>query len=192
MPRPAGAAEPARFALLGLLLGGPQHGYDLARHFVPGSALGEVVRLSPSHLYAILGRMERDGLIAGERQEVGAHPPRHVYHLTASGREAVLRWIDKPVEHPRDMRIDFPLKLYVARQLGPGNPAERLGVAAALVGRQRALFSAYAARLERQAPPSGPAEDAAFIALMRAGRLGRLRAALAWLDGCADLQPTGR
>lgn len=180
-----GAAEPVRFALLGLLIEGPRHGYDLARSFAVGCALAEIVRLSPSHLYALLGRLERDGLITGHREEVSAYPPRRVYELSDAGKEAISRWIDQPVEHPRDMRIEFPLKLYLARRLDPDR-------AAALVARQRTLFSSYVARLEREPLPHGPEGDEEFIALMREGRIGRLRAALSWLDRCSQAQPAGR
>src|SRR5579871_365439 len=105
------AAEPARYVLLGLLLDGPRHGYDLARSFAPSTPLGEVVHLGASHLYALLGRLERDGLVAGQRQDDGVHPPRRVYRVTPSGRAAVLGWVDLPVERPRDLLLDFPLKL---------------------------------------------------------------------------------
>jgi DNA-binding PadR family transcriptional regulator len=183
MAGPQSAAEPARFALLGLLVAGPRHGYHLARSFAAGSALNEIVHLSLSHLYALLGRLERDGLVRGHREESesGAYPPRRVYELTESGRAAVLRWIDQPVEHPREMRIDFPLKLYIARQLDP----ER---AQALVERQRALFSSYVDRLQREPPPKYEGEDSQFITLLREGRIGRLRAALSWLDYCRETQ----
>src|SRR2546421_6636357 len=119
MRRPLDAAEPARHALLGLLLDGPCHGYVLARRFAPGTALGDVMHLGASHLYALLARLERDGLVAGERQEAGSRPPRRVYHLTEAGREVALRWIDEPVARPRDVLLDFPLKLYLARHLDP-------------------------------------------------------------------------
>lgn len=185
MPASQGAAEPARFALLGLLIEGARHGYDLARFFAPGSVLDDIVHLGPSHLYALLARLERDGLIIGRREEAGSHPPRRVYELSEAGREAVLAWLDEPVDHPRDMRIDFPLKLYLARRLDPGR-------AACLVERQRDLFSSYVGRLERDQAPDVADENAAFIALMREGRMGRLRAALNWLDRCTDLQPSGR
>lgn len=172
------AAEPARYTLLGLLLGGPHHGYDLARHFGPTSALGDVIHLSASHLYALLTRLEQDGLIVGERQESGAHPPRRVYRLTEDGRTAVLRWIDEPVARPRDVLLDFPLKLYLARRQDPRR-------AAALIARQRDLFVSYLLRLE--AAESAPdTEDGAFTALMRKGRIARTHAALTWLDQCAD------
>jgi PadR family transcriptional regulator AphA len=176
-PRDRGAAEPARYALLGLLLERPAHGYDLSRRFSPTSALGDVIHLRASHLYALLARMERDGLIAGEMQDAGNHPRRRVYRLTDAGREAVERWIDEPVSHPRDMRLDFPLKLYIARGFDPRR-------AEGLIARQRAVFEDYIARLEAEEKPADTPDDAAFLDLMRLGRIGRARAALEWLDHC--------
>lgn len=173
------AAEPARYALLGLLVEGQRHGYDLARHFTRGTALGDVVYLSPSHLYALLARLARDGLIAGEMQDAGTRPARHVYSLTAAGRAAVLRWIDEPVARPRDVLLDFPLKLYLACRLDEGR-------AATLVARQQALFTSYLDQLEQVAVQQIAGEDAAFMALLREGRISRTRAALAWLERCAE------
>src|SRR5437588_2494180 len=92
-----GAAEPVRFALVGLLMSGASHGYDLARRFTPGTALGDIVRLSPSHLYALLARLERAGMIVGERQEAGARPQRRVFRPTEAGKESLLAWIAEPV-----------------------------------------------------------------------------------------------
>lgn len=177
MPGDRGAAEPARYALLGLLLSGPSHGYDLARQFTTDSALGDIIHLRPSHLYALLTRLERDALIAGEMQDAGNHPQRRVYHLTTDGDEAVQRWIDEPVSHPREMRIDFPVKLYIARRFGTERVAE-------LIDRQRAVFEAYIARLERKAKPAVTDDDADFLNLMRLGRIGRAQAALDWLRYC--------
>jgi DNA-binding PadR family transcriptional regulator len=175
------AAEPARFALLGLLVEGSHHGYDLARLFAPGSALADIVHVSASHLYALLSRLERDGFIVGHREEVGAHPPRRVYELTDAGREAVLRWIDDPVEHPRDMRIDFPLKLYLVRKLNPA-------AAESLVTRQRGIFAAYVDRLKYEPTGDVAADEESFIELLREGRIGRLQAALDWLDRCVEMK----
>ena len=174
-----GAAEPVRFALLGLLMSGPSHGYDLARQFASGTALGDVVRLSPSHLYALLARLERGGMIVGEQQDVGMRPQRRVFRPTDPGREALLAWVAEPVGHPRDMRIEFPLKLYIARSMGDEHVAT-------LVNRQRDVFHAYVQRLEEQSKGAGVEGDAAFIDLMRAGRIGRARDALAWLDRCEE------
>ena len=184
------SAEPARYALLGLLLEEPGHGYDLARHFAPGSALGAVLRLGSSHLYALLARLERDGLIAGERLDAGAHPPRRVYHVTEVGRAAVLRWIEKPVERPREMLLDFPLKFYIARR----QDSVRAG---RLVTRQRRLLTNFLEQLEREVGLSGlstleKGKEDDFIALMRDGRIARTKASLDWLDRCAVTLETAR
>jgi DNA-binding PadR family transcriptional regulator len=170
-------AEPARHALLGLLLDGPRHGYDLARHFAPGTALGDVMHLGASHLYALLARLERDGLVTAEIQAAGARPNRRVYSLTEAGRAAAQRWIDEPVARPRDALLDFPLKFYLALRLDPAR-------AAALLENQRALFSAYVQRLEEEGRQPGAGDDAAFIALVRQGRIARTRAILEWLSLC--------
>ncbi len=177
------AADPARHTLLGLLIDGPRHGYDLARHFAPTTPLGDVVHLSPSHLYALLGQLERDTLIVGQRQDSGARPPRRVYRLTESGREDVLRWVDEPVTRPRDMHLAFPLKFYLACRMGPP-------YADALVAHQRNLFASYLHDLEQSQPLDAASSNAAFLTLMREGRIERTRAALAWLDSCADAVTT--
>jgi DNA-binding PadR family transcriptional regulator len=179
MRRPIDAAEPVRYFLLGLLLDGPSHGYDLARTFGPATVVGNVVHLGASHLYALLTRLERDGLIAGERREQGIRPPRRVYRLTEAGRAAFWRWLDEPVARPRDVLLDFPLKLYLAQRLAP----ER---ALTLVAHQRALFVAYLADLEQEPQPEGPAVDRTFLCLLREARIDRTRSTLAWLDRCAE------
>ena len=139
--RPVDAADPARHVLLGLLLEGPSHGYDLARAFAPGTTLGGVVHLSPSHLYALLARLERDTLITGEQEAHGARPARRVYTLTSAGRETVQHWMDEPVPRPRDVLLDFPLKLYFASRLDPAR-------AVRLIDSQRALFDTYLQELQ--------------------------------------------
>jgi DNA-binding PadR family transcriptional regulator len=166
--------------LLGLLLDGPCHGYNLARAFAPGTALGRVAHLGPSHVYALLAHLERDGLLSGERLEQAARPPRRVYQITEAGRSAVLHWVEEPVARPRDTLLDFPLKLYLARHLDPAR-------AQALVAGQRARFVAYLAELEHEDLRAYAAEDAAFLRLLLDGRIRRTRDTLAWLDCCAEM-----
>lgn len=178
MPGDRGAADPVRYALLGLLRERPSYGYELARRFGRGTALGDVVRLAPSHLYALLGRMERDHLIEGRQQDAGARPQRRVYSLTERGRQMLLTWVREPVSHPRDMRIEFPLKLYIARLVEPESVPD-------LIERQRATLTGYVERLEALPPPAAVGIDRDYIQLMRSSRVGRARAALDWLDAAA-------
>jgi DNA-binding PadR family transcriptional regulator len=177
--RPLTAAEPARHALLGLLLAGPSYGYDLARAFAPGTVLDTIMHLGASHLYALLAQLERDGLVIGQRLDQGARPPRRVFALTGAGRDLVQRWLDEPVARPRDIMLDFPLKLYRAHCQDPVRSA-------ALIARQRALFRTYLDSLEHEQPHAAKDADAAFLWLLHDGRVERARSALAWLDRCAE------
>lgn len=180
MRRPVDAARPARYVLLGLLLDGPHHGYDLIRAFGPATPLGSTIHLGTSHLYALLARLEQDGLIAGEDQPQDVHPTRRVFQLTDDGHATVMRWLDEPVSRPRDVLLDFPLKLYLAQQRDPAQ-------AATLIARQRALFADFLAELEREEIPPASEVDRTFLTLLRDGRIFRTQATLAWLDHCAAL-----
>ena len=179
MRRPIDAAEPVRYVLLGMLVDGPRHGYDLARAFVPGTAIGSIVHLATSHMYALLSHMEREGLIEGEYQEQGLRPTRRVYRITETGSAAFSRWIDTPVARPRDVSLEFQLKLYLTQRLD----RER---ALTLVGHQREHFAAYLADLEREPQQDSPPTDRAFLRLLREARIERTRSTLTWLDLCAQ------
>ena len=178
--RPVDAAGPARYALLGLLAEGPRHGYDLIQAFAPSTPLGSTIHLGTSHLYALLARLEKDGLIAGDSQIQDARPPRHIFHITQSGHAAVLAWLDEPVARPRDVLLDFPLKLYLAQRLDPARTA-------GLIARQRVHFRDFLRVLEVEDLPMGNQLDDAFLALLREARIARTRATLEWLDRCEGL-----
>jgi len=180
MRRPLDAAAPARYILLGLLLEGPRHGYALMRDVEETAPLGRVIHLTSSNLYAQLIRLEHDGLVHKKNEDYGPRPARHIFTLTEQGRALVLRWAEEPVARPRDMHIDFPLKLYVSWRLDVRR-------ARALVARQRTVFTTYIARLESAATTgTGAFSPSAvlFDTLVDDARLERARAAVRWLDHC--------
>lgn len=135
-------AMPTEYALLGLLLDGPKHGYELARRFSPEMALGEICHLEMSMLYALLKKQEKAGHIEAELESQGARPPKRVFHLTPLGRAAFMEWVRTPVGRARDIRIDFLVKLYFARQLGVDDVL-------ALIDRQLEICEALSDRLQR-------------------------------------------
>ena len=55
MPRQSHQLAAADYALLGLLMVGPRHGYELAPHFAPDGDLGWVCTLRLPRLYASFG-----------------------------------------------------------------------------------------------------------------------------------------
>jgi PadR family transcriptional regulator, regulatory protein AphA len=104
------------YALLGLLLEGPSHGYDLTRQFSPETELGKVCQLEMSMLYALLKKLERESVLEGRDVEVSPHKTRRVVELTPLGRAEFEGWLQQPVHRTREIRLDFMVKLYFARR----------------------------------------------------------------------------
>jgi|SRR5438477_8887137 len=108
---------PIQHAVLAMLAGGESHGYELRGEFenAIGPQWGE---LSISHLYQVLDRLAREGLVT--RRRVGQHdrPDRLVYRLTEEGRNELDDWLERPFVRQSGYRDDFFLKLFAASRLG--------------------------------------------------------------------------
>ncbi|MEV6932314.1 PadR family transcriptional regulator [Dactylosporangium sp. NPDC051485] len=90
----------APFVLLGLLWGGPKHGYDLKHAY--DQRLPRAKALGFGQVYATLGRLERDGLVEQAGQDRAGGPDRTTFAITDAGREALERWvaeIEPPAPH---------------------------------------------------------------------------------------------
>jgi len=108
---------PLHHAVLALLADKPAHGYELKNSFE--QAVGDQWGgLNIGHLYQILERLNRDGLIASERQPQPVKPDRVVHHLTPAGQAELDRWLGEPSPRQRGYRDDFFLKLMAAVQSG--------------------------------------------------------------------------
>ncbi|MEO3815278.1 PadR family transcriptional regulator [Plantactinospora sp. B24E8] len=86
--------------LLGLLATGPKHGYDLKRDY--DLRLPKAKPLPYGQVYATLGRLERDGLVARAGQEREAGPDRTPYAVTPPGEAALDSWlgaVEPPLPH---------------------------------------------------------------------------------------------
>ena len=158
------------YALLGLLRREPRHGYDLAREFAPDTPLGEVVHLEMSMLYALLKKLERDGHVRSAMQMQGSRPPRKIFELTESGHRALDDWLAEPVERTRDLRLEFLLKLYIARDADPA-------LARSLIAGQHDVCERHIASLHEQID----AEQDSFRRLVLEMRMAQNAALLEWL-----------
>jgi DNA-binding PadR family transcriptional regulator len=108
---------PLNHAVLALLAGKPAHGYELKTSFE--QAVGDQWGgLNIGHLYQILDRLSRDGLIESQRQPQPVKPDRVVHYLTPAGRAELERWLAEPSARLRGYRDDFFLKLMAAVQSG--------------------------------------------------------------------------
>ena len=91
------------FALLGFLIAGPSHGYDLHQKFQ--AELGEVWRLSQSQAYAILKRLEARGDISSRQVAQDKLPARQIFRITKSGQRHFESWLQNTGRNARSIRL---------------------------------------------------------------------------------------
>ena len=136
------------FALLGFLLAGPSHGYDLHQRFA--ADLGHVWHLSQSQAYAILKRLEERGDISAQVIEQEKLPARQMLQLTEAGRRRFFEWLEAGVgRNARSIRLEFLTRLYFARLHKPESIAQIYNAQSAEV----AATIARLASLLEQLPP---------------------------------------
>ena len=137
---------PLRHAVLALLADRPAHGYELKASFE--QAVGDQWGgLNIGHLYQILDRLSRDGLIESQRQPQQVKPDRLVHRLAPAGHAELGRWLAEPTVPARGYRDDFFLKVMAAvRSADPAVlPAVLSGQRAHLLRQLHALAGARAA-----------------------------------------------
>ncbi|MEV4813487.1 PadR family transcriptional regulator [Micromonospora avicenniae] len=118
-------------AVLALLSGGPSYGYELKGEFE--SSVGpQWGPLNIGHLYQILDRLSRDGLVVAHREEQPTKPDRVVYEITDDGRVELDRWLGEPSPRSGGFRDDFFLKVTAAARSGAAQTVR------AVLGNQRA------------------------------------------------------
>ncbi len=176
----------AEYALLGLIANtadGEIHGYDLSRAFAEG-ALGRIMRLESGMLYHYLKKLARDSCIGTRIERQSGRPDRQVHTLTPHGDALLRAWIAAPVGSTREIRLEFLVKLYLARAIDPGH-------AVALVADQRSVMRTRAERLAKQVnTPQSPDSDASFGEAVLQLRLGQTRAAIDWLATLPESGPS--
>ncbi|MGA7269616.1 MAG: PadR family transcriptional regulator [Acidimicrobiia bacterium] len=104
-------------AVLALLGERPGHGFALARQLAAGSEIGRVFTVRRSLVYRALDRLVDAGLARPVSTEKGRAGPKRIIHaITPAGRGRLDDWLAEPVEHVRDLRIEFLLKLTMLRR----------------------------------------------------------------------------
>jgi len=176
----AAAVMPAEHAILGLLDldDGSGHGYDLARNFADGQPLANVLRLESGMLYHHLKKMERSGWVESTTEQQSSRPARQVYRLTDSGRTELQRWLAEPVQHTREIRLEFLVKLYFARRTDGA-------LAMRLIDGQLDAMRAWLGMLSEQLAATdafdGSDADRAFTRTVLELRIAQTQAAIDWL-----------
>lgn len=165
--------NPSEYPILGALAGGPLHGYDLYQYLE--EHLGRIWTLGRSQTYALLSRMEQAGLVTHKRQTQEKRPDRKNFSLTPAGNKLFNQWVRGPVEHIRDLRLEFLTKLHFLEKRNPKKVEN-------LIEAQQEVCRDKLSRMEER-KHSAPSE---MERLTYDFRLSQTLAALDWLQGLHD------
>ena len=165
--------------ILGILAAKPQHGYELLARFQSPRELGLVWTMSTSQLYAVLKRLETNGLIRGRDIETGEAPTRRQFTIRTAGRRQLAAWMHEPKlsSSVRQIRVQFMSKLYISRLLGV--PTARL-----IERQKRACLKQHSKLLAQQKDSLKDMER-----LVLGFVIGQLDSVIGWLDHCEEKMP---
>ncbi|MDF1591113.1 MAG: PadR family transcriptional regulator [Desulfobacterales bacterium] len=105
----------SEYVLLGALMSGPRHGYEIMQF--TEKALGATWFVGTSQLYALLKRLQQQGLVQSTLEHQDARPAKRIFTISPEGKDAFLKWLHEPTRHVRDFRIEFMAKLFFFYQL---------------------------------------------------------------------------
>ena len=173
-----------RNALLTLLVGRPQHGYQLKAEF--DAATGEAWPLNFGQVYTTLQRLEKGGLIEAGGTEAAddGGAERTVYHITDAGNAEVATWMAEPVARPLADRDELSMKILMALATGVTDPVQ-------IINRQRratmeTLQSVASLKVEAENDVSGDA-GAGLAWLLHLDRMAMMaETEIRWLDLVED------
>ena len=100
------------FILLGIIGQKPTHAYDLYRQLTASEELKTIWTFRQSRLYAVLDKIEKNGLITTRIDPDSGLPVRKICTLTPEGISTFEGWLHRPVDHLNEIRSDFLGKLY--------------------------------------------------------------------------------
>jgi DNA-binding PadR family transcriptional regulator len=100
------------YAVLGLLSEQPTHGFAISKQLGPEGDVGRVLTVRRPLVYRALDRLvELECATPVSTEKGGPGPKRIIHRITPTGRRRLRRWLAEPVEHVRQLRIEFLLKL---------------------------------------------------------------------------------
>src|SRR5262245_47571816 len=117
MPRPDTVLSLTDSVVLGLIAEHPRHGFAVARELRADASIGQIWTVHRPLVYRAIDHLARAELVEPTHTEPGEQgPDRTVYRVTRRGRERHRRWLEHPVEHPRQARAELLSKfLFLAR-----------------------------------------------------------------------------
>ena len=113
-----------RLVIMGLLMKGPTHGYDLKQTLE--RELSPFLEVSSTPLYYLLKKLEQEGMVTKWSTVSGRRPKKYVYSLTAKGQEEIKELLLKNITHVQRPFFNLDVSLYFLNFLDPQDVVETL------------------------------------------------------------------
>jgi DNA-binding PadR family transcriptional regulator len=159
--------------LLGLLTTQSQHGYQI-NEFIEHN-LGRVSLMKKATAYALLTRMEAEGLVEAEAGREGNRPTRRVYSITPRGTALMEEMLATVLEQPVDGLPPGDIAIMYIHFLDPESSIAAL---------EKRVATMDAQIQELAATPKHPNVIGVDLAIER--RVGLLRADREWFAGLIE------
>jgi DNA-binding PadR family transcriptional regulator len=109
----------ADWVVLGLVAENPTHGWPIVRALRAEGPIGRVWTVPRPIVYRSLTTLTAGGYIEESDDSTQSRgPQRTIVRATRRGRAALRRWLDTPVEHVRDVRTEFLVKVALLSRSG--------------------------------------------------------------------------
>ena len=106
-----------RLVIMGLLMRGSSHGYDLKQTLE--RELSPFFEVSSTPLYYTLKKLEQEGLVTQWGTVSGRRPKKYVYSLTAKGQEEIKELLLKNITYLHRPSFNLDISLYFLNFLSP-------------------------------------------------------------------------
>ena len=166
------------WVVLALASEAPTHGWTIVQAVRRGGPIGEAWSSSGPLVYRAISRLQEVGLLRPVGLAEGQGPNRVILETTQEGAEMVAAWLQQPVDHVREVRTAFLVKLLLLERRGEDRRA--------LVRLQRERLAPVIAGLaERAAAAADPERPVATWRAMNA------EAVMRFLDAIDHDRPDG-
>ena len=113
-----------QLVIMGLLMKGPAHGYDLKQTLE--RELSPFFEVSSAPLYYTLKKLEQEGVVTKWGAVSGRRPKKYVYSLTAAGREEIKKLLLENITYLHRPSFNLDISLYFLNFLEPQDVVETL------------------------------------------------------------------
>ena len=165
-------------AVLGFLIKGPVHGYQLHKEISDPAGIGGVWHIKIGKMYSMLKNLEEQGLIRATTEKEGNRPQKKTYYLTKQGKSAYKKWMINPIKHGRDLRIIFLIKIYFVKRWGFNNWQD-------MIFKQKTECERWKER--NRYVQTKNHEKKSFSSYVKKYRLSQIDGFIKWLDWCEEM-----